>query len=204
MMGTVWLRLEAKQESIIPLINGLFFGSAFMSFMAVAYCGYLSPIVDFRFLTVYRPRIPRRLPSVHQGEAQWPVRRHRAHHLQLSDRYPLSVYVLQQSEENVRLLTLCSPHLAHLLVDFILAVQLSAHRSRILHLGVLAVPRSAGGRGPRSLHDIALPLVRHLARARRFCQRTMDECRWLHGTAGYPERILQIRLPLLGLPEVRV
>ena len=37
MMGTVWLRLSPNQESIQPFINALFFGSAFMSFMAVAY-----------------------------------------------------------------------------------------------------------------------------------------------------------------------
>lgn len=37
MMGTVWLRLAPAQESIIPLTNAIFFGSAFMSFMAVAY-----------------------------------------------------------------------------------------------------------------------------------------------------------------------
>ncbi|KAL2813312.1 P-loop containing nucleoside triphosphate hydrolase protein [Aspergillus granulosus] len=37
MMGTVWLRLKTDQEHIQPFINGLFFGSAFMSFMAVAY-----------------------------------------------------------------------------------------------------------------------------------------------------------------------
>ena len=37
MMGTVWLRLSANQESIQPFINAIFFGSAFMSFMAVAY-----------------------------------------------------------------------------------------------------------------------------------------------------------------------
>lgn len=37
MMGTVWLRLKNGQEFIQPFINALFFGSAFMSFMAVAY-----------------------------------------------------------------------------------------------------------------------------------------------------------------------
>jgi hypothetical protein len=37
MMGTVWLRLSTDQTSIIPLTNAIFFGSAFMSFMAVAY-----------------------------------------------------------------------------------------------------------------------------------------------------------------------
>ncbi|KAJ4324157.1 hypothetical protein N0V84_003990 [Fusarium piperis] len=37
MMGTVWVRLDPEQESIQPFINALFFGSAFMSFMAVAY-----------------------------------------------------------------------------------------------------------------------------------------------------------------------
>ncbi|QKX61298.1 uncharacterized protein TRUGW13939_08446 [Talaromyces rugulosus] len=37
MMGTVWLRLSTSQESIQPFVNAIFFGSAFMSFMAVAY-----------------------------------------------------------------------------------------------------------------------------------------------------------------------
>lgn len=37
MMGTVWLRLKPSQEYIQPYINAIFFGSAFMSFMAVAY-----------------------------------------------------------------------------------------------------------------------------------------------------------------------
>ncbi|KAL8946809.1 MAG: hypothetical protein Q9222_006847, partial [Ikaeria aurantiellina] len=37
MMGTVWLRLPATQSSIGPFTNAIFFGSAFMSFMAVAY-----------------------------------------------------------------------------------------------------------------------------------------------------------------------
>lgn len=37
MMGTVWLRLEPTDEHIQPLVNAIFFGSAFMSFMAVAY-----------------------------------------------------------------------------------------------------------------------------------------------------------------------
>lgn len=37
MMGTVWLRLDTDQKSIQPFINAIFFGSAFMSFMAVAY-----------------------------------------------------------------------------------------------------------------------------------------------------------------------
>jgi hypothetical protein len=37
MMGTVWLRLGSGQADIQPFINAIFFGSAFMSFMAVAY-----------------------------------------------------------------------------------------------------------------------------------------------------------------------
>ncbi|OJZ91929.1 hypothetical protein ASPFODRAFT_121450 [Aspergillus luchuensis CBS 106.47] len=37
MMGTVWLRLHTEQSYIQPFINAIFFGSAFMSFMAVAY-----------------------------------------------------------------------------------------------------------------------------------------------------------------------
>ncbi|KJX92324.1 ABC transporter like protein [Zymoseptoria brevis] len=37
MMGTVWLRLGSDQSEIQPFVNAIFFGSAFMSFMAVAY-----------------------------------------------------------------------------------------------------------------------------------------------------------------------
>ena len=37
LMGTVWLRLSSTQESIQPFINAIFFGGAFLSFMAVAY-----------------------------------------------------------------------------------------------------------------------------------------------------------------------
>ncbi|EPE25597.1 P-loop containing nucleoside triphosphate hydrolase [Glarea lozoyensis ATCC 20868] len=37
MMGTVWLRMDYDQRSIQPVINAIFFGGAFMSFMAVAY-----------------------------------------------------------------------------------------------------------------------------------------------------------------------
>jgi len=37
MCGTVWLRLGNNQTAIQPYINVIFFGSAFMSFMAVAY-----------------------------------------------------------------------------------------------------------------------------------------------------------------------
>lgn len=37
MMGTVWLRLTPTQENIQAFINAIFFGGAFMSFMAVAY-----------------------------------------------------------------------------------------------------------------------------------------------------------------------
>jgi hypothetical protein len=37
MMGTVWLRLGTGQENIVAFTNAIFFGGAFMSFMAVAY-----------------------------------------------------------------------------------------------------------------------------------------------------------------------
>lgn len=37
LMGTVFLRLNNHQQDIQPYINAIFFGSAFMSFMAVAY-----------------------------------------------------------------------------------------------------------------------------------------------------------------------
>ena len=48
MMGTVWLRLQPTQESIIPFTNSIFYGSAFLSFMAVAYCpAYLEDYMQF-------------------------------------------------------------------------------------------------------------------------------------------------------------
>ncbi|KAK6438691.1 hypothetical protein LTR95_005110 [Oleoguttula sp. CCFEE 5521] len=37
MMGTIWLRLNPNQGNIQSFINAIFFGGAFMSFMAVAY-----------------------------------------------------------------------------------------------------------------------------------------------------------------------
>lgn len=37
LMGTVFLRLKTEQSYIQPFINAIFFGGAFMSFMAVAY-----------------------------------------------------------------------------------------------------------------------------------------------------------------------
>lgn len=37
MMGTVWLRLDPVQSNITAFTNAIFFGGAFMSFMAVAY-----------------------------------------------------------------------------------------------------------------------------------------------------------------------
>lgn len=37
MMGTIWLRLQPTQQNIQAFVNAIFFGGAFMSFMAVAY-----------------------------------------------------------------------------------------------------------------------------------------------------------------------
>ncbi|KAJ9664695.1 hypothetical protein H2198_000041 [Neophaeococcomyces mojaviensis] len=49
MMGTVWLRLPYTQTSIQTFINAIFFGGAFMSFMAVAYIpAYLEDFQMFR------------------------------------------------------------------------------------------------------------------------------------------------------------
>ncbi|KAK3646592.1 hypothetical protein LTR56_000496 [Elasticomyces elasticus] len=49
LMGTVFLRLDSTQKDIQPFINALFFGSAFMSFMAVAYVpAFLEDLHTFR------------------------------------------------------------------------------------------------------------------------------------------------------------
>ncbi|RAH72587.1 putative ABC transporter [Aspergillus aculeatinus CBS 121060] len=48
MVGTVWLRLHTEQAYIQPFINSIFFGSAFMSFMAVAYVpAFLEDLATF-------------------------------------------------------------------------------------------------------------------------------------------------------------
>ncbi|KAH7087628.1 ATP-binding cassette transporter-like protein [Paraphoma chrysanthemicola] len=49
MMGTVWLRLSPTQPNIQAFTNAIFFGGAFMSFMAVAYIpAYLEDLSLFR------------------------------------------------------------------------------------------------------------------------------------------------------------
>ncbi|KIW94214.1 uncharacterized protein Z519_05530 [Cladophialophora bantiana CBS 173.52] len=48
LMGTVFLRLKSTQDYIQPFINAIFFGSAFMSFMAVAYVpAFLEDLATF-------------------------------------------------------------------------------------------------------------------------------------------------------------
>src|SRR5579871_2552468 len=37
LMGTAWLRLSNSQENIQNVLNALFFGSAFMSFMVISH-----------------------------------------------------------------------------------------------------------------------------------------------------------------------
>lgn len=49
LMGTVWLRLSPTQSNIPAFTNAIFFGGAFMSFMAVAYIpSYLEDLALFR------------------------------------------------------------------------------------------------------------------------------------------------------------
>ncbi|RAR01968.1 abc transporter [Stemphylium lycopersici] len=49
MMGTVWLRLSPVQSNIQAFTNAIFFGGAFMSFMAVAYIpAYLEDLSIYR------------------------------------------------------------------------------------------------------------------------------------------------------------
>lgn len=49
MMGTVWLRLAPTQSNIQAFTNAIFFGGAFMSFMAVAYIpAYLEDLAIYR------------------------------------------------------------------------------------------------------------------------------------------------------------
>ncbi|KAL1891990.1 hypothetical protein Sste5346_007334 [Sporothrix stenoceras] len=49
LMGTVFLRLSTDQDAIQPRINAIFFGGAFMSFMAVAYVpAFLEDLHTFR------------------------------------------------------------------------------------------------------------------------------------------------------------
>lgn len=49
LMGTVFLRFKAEQQYIQPYINAIFFGGAFMSFMAVAYVpAFLEDLSTFK------------------------------------------------------------------------------------------------------------------------------------------------------------
>lgn len=49
LMGTVWLRLEPNQGNIPAFVSAIFFGGAFMSFMAVAYIpAFLEDLNTFR------------------------------------------------------------------------------------------------------------------------------------------------------------
>lgn len=49
LMGTVFLRFEAEQRYVQPYINAIFFGGAFMSFMAVAYVpAFLEDLSTFK------------------------------------------------------------------------------------------------------------------------------------------------------------
>ncbi|KAM3548370.1 hypothetical protein MY1884_009210 [Beauveria asiatica] len=49
LMGTVFLRLKTEQQYIQPYINAIFFGGAFMSFMAVAYVpAFLEDLSTFK------------------------------------------------------------------------------------------------------------------------------------------------------------
>jgi hypothetical protein len=49
MMGTIWLRLSPTKRNIPAFTNAIFFGGAFMSFMAVAYIpSYLEDLALFR------------------------------------------------------------------------------------------------------------------------------------------------------------
>ncbi|KAJ3498745.1 hypothetical protein NLG97_g885 [Lecanicillium saksenae] len=49
LMGTVFLRFETEQQYIQPFINAIFFGGAFMSFMAVAYVpAFLEDLSTFK------------------------------------------------------------------------------------------------------------------------------------------------------------
>ena len=49
LMGTVWLRLDPSQSNIPAFVSAIFFGGAFMSFMAVAYIpAFLEDYATFR------------------------------------------------------------------------------------------------------------------------------------------------------------
>ena len=69
-------------------------------------------------------------------------------------------------------------------------------------MGLVDIPRPPGGRRFGRLLHISLPELRHLPGSRRIRQRPVDERQRLHGTTYDIERVLQIRVSLLGLPEI--
>jgi hypothetical protein len=124
MMGTIWLRLSPTQESIIPLTNAIFFGSAFMSFMAVAY-----------------------IPAFLEDRATYIKERQNG--LYGPTAFVISNFIIglpylcklpTRPTQNKHPLTDNSLHLPYFQRDRLLAVELPAHRPSIFHLGNVALP----------------------------------------------------------------
>lgn len=171
MMGTVWLRLHESQEYIQPFINAIvsnpcssserrsrsdvqFFGSAFMSFMAVA---YVPAFLEDRatFIKERANGLYGALPIIISNFIiGLPF-------LCASPPLPPTSRPLKSN------LPLHSPNLTPLLPRRLLALQLLLRRSRLLHMGHVALPRPPSRRIPRRLRDIHLPQLRHSACPRR-------------------------------------
>jgi hypothetical protein len=134
LMGTAWLRLSYSQENIQNVLNALFFGSAFMSFM------------------VSTPSMPLIMAGgcVHsrfsggqirhgKGTRERPLWRHLIHHCQHLDWDPLSLYppLLRP--------WLMSPHFTSVLFRNVLAYQFAPRTCAVFQLPGDSLPGSAGG-----------------------------------------------------------
>lgn len=125
MMGTVWLRLKPDQGNIQSFINAIFFGGAFMSFMAVA---YIPAFLEDRALFIKE-----------RANGNYPLFRRRNTILTINFR-SIRPYLIPGRQLHYRHSLLVSDRRS-LFHCGLLALKLPAQRRSLLHLDHVAFPR---------------------------------------------------------------
>ena len=198
MMGTVWLRLPETQSSIGPFTNAIFFSSAFLSFMAVAYVpAFLEDRATF---------VKERANGLYGATAFM------ISNFLIGVPY-LCMFLLSQQESNAPIafpiasdqaVNLCvSPYLPDIFHHRLLAQQFSSLSQRLLHLGYVALPRPPRWRITRRPCIFSFPQFRYCTRFDCFCERIVDECWRIFGQPRGIECVLEICIPLHRLRESR-
>lgn len=190
MMGTVWLRLDANQESIQPFINALFFAGAFMSFMAVAYVpAYLEDYDVFR---------KDRANGLY-GPSQFML----ANFL-IGVPYLCMPCCIFQAIKTDKALVIHSCDHDVIRRRQLLAYRVPIHRTSILQTRHVALPRSPGRRiacGTPVIYSANLCRGPGDGGVRQW---SLDVGRRFPRTATSAQRVLQVCFPLHRLPSVRL